>query len=57
MPRRRSVISALRSLLYTLARLLGDISAVRRGPEAMVKRLARRQAGRMTSRVLGKWFR
>jgi hypothetical protein len=57
MPRRRSAISALRSLLYTLARLLGDISAVRRGPEAMVKRLARQQAGKITDRWLGKLFR
>ena len=57
MPRRRSLISALRSWLYWWAKLLGDVSAVRKGPNAIVKRLARRQAGRMTSRVLGKWFR
>jgi hypothetical protein len=50
-------ISALRSLLYELAKLLGDVQAVRRGPEAMVKRVMRRQAGRMTARVLGRWFR
>jgi hypothetical protein len=52
MPKRRSTISAFRSFLYRLARLLGDVQAVRRGPGAMVKRLARRQAGRLTSRVL-----
>jgi hypothetical protein len=57
MPRRRSMISALRTLLYTLAKLLGDVQAVRRGPEAMVKRLARRQAGKITGRWLGRWFR
>jgi hypothetical protein len=57
MLRRRSLISALRSLLYGLARFLGDISAVRKGSNAIVKRLARRQAGRMTSRVLWRWFR
>lgn len=57
MPRSRSLISALRSFLYGLAKLLGDVQAVRRGPEAMVKRLARRQAGRMTSRMLWRWFR
>jgi hypothetical protein len=55
--RRRSTISAVRSFLYWLAKLLGDISAVRKGPNAIVKRLARRQAGRMTSRVLWRWFR
>jgi hypothetical protein len=56
-PRRRSAISALRSVLYGLAKLLGDVQAVRRGPDAMVKRLARRQAGKMTGRWLGKLFR
>jgi hypothetical protein len=41
-----------------ITRLTNQImSAVRRWPDAMVKRLARRQAGRMTSRVLWKWFR
>jgi hypothetical protein len=57
MPRRRAPISAIRAVLYTLARILGDASAVRKGPNAILKRLARRQAGRMTARVLGKWFR
>jgi hypothetical protein len=57
MPRWRSAISALRSILYGLAKLLGNMQAVRRGPEAMVKRLARRQAGRMTSRMPWRWFR
>ena len=57
MPRWRSVISVLRSFLYGLAKLLGNMQAVRRGPEAMVKRLAPRQAGRVTSRMLWRWFR
>jgi hypothetical protein len=57
MPRRRSAISVLRSFLYGLAKLLGNMQAVRRGPEAMVKRLAPRQAGRATSRMLWRWFR
>lgn len=57
MPRCRSLISALRSFLYGFAKLLGDVQAVRRGPEAMIKRLAQRQAGRMTSRMLWRWFR
>jgi hypothetical protein len=52
MPRRRSAISALRSFLYGLAKLSGNMQAVRRRPEAMVKRLAPRQAGRVTSRML-----
>jgi hypothetical protein len=41
MPKRRSLISAVRTLLYTAAKFLGDISAVRKGPNAIVKRLAR----------------
>jgi hypothetical protein len=57
MPRRRSLISALRGMLYGLAKLLGDVQVVRRGPEAVVKPPARRQAGRMTSRMLWRWFR
>jgi hypothetical protein len=56
MPRRRSTISALRSLLYGLARLVGDVQAVRRGPEAVGQRLMRRAAGNVTGRARGRWF-
>jgi hypothetical protein len=35
----------------------GDLQAIRRGPDAVAKRLARRAAGRMTGRMLGKLFR
>jgi len=45
----------MRSLLYFLARLLGDISAVRKG--RVGKRIGRRIAGRVTGRLLGKLFR
>lgn len=44
-----------RSLLYWLARLLGDVSAVRKG--RVGRRVARRAAGKVTGRVLGRWFR
>jgi hypothetical protein len=57
MARHRSSISALRSVLYALARFLGDVSAIQRGPDAMAKRLARRAAGKVTGRMLGKLFR
>jgi hypothetical protein len=50
-------IGKLRSWLYFAARFLGDVQAIRRGPEAVGKRLLRRQAGRITARMLGKWFR
>jgi hypothetical protein len=50
-------LNALRAVLYALARLLGDVNAGLKGPEAMAKRLARRQAGRVTGRWLGRLFR
>jgi hypothetical protein len=49
---RRSSISALRSFFYVLAKLWGDVSAASKSPEAMAKRLARRQAERITSRMV-----
>jgi len=45
----------MRSLLYFLARLLGDITAVRKG--RIGKRIGRKVAGRVTGRLLGKLFR
>jgi hypothetical protein len=57
MPRRRDPISTLRTWLYWLAKVLGDVQAVRRGPEAAGKRLMRRAAGKVTGRMLGRWFR
>jgi len=52
MARKRSTLSQMRRFLYNLARLLGDVQAVSRGPEAMAKRVARKAAGRAVSRVL-----
>lgn len=34
----------MRSLLYALARLLGDLSAVGKGPGSMARRYVRRRA-------------
>ena len=45
----------MRSLLYRLARFLGDVSAVRRG--RVVQRLERRAAGRLMGRLLGRLFK
>jgi hypothetical protein len=50
-------LSSLRRLLYALARFLGDVQAIRKGLDAMVKGLARRQAWRLSGRVLQKLFR
>lgn len=43
-------LNQLRSLLYTLARFLGDVQAVRR--HRVVRRWRRRALGRLASRLL-----
>lgn len=48
-------IGKTRSILYGLARFLGDMNAVKRG--TVGKRIARRTAGRVTGRMLGRLFR
>ena len=45
----------LRSLLYFIARLMGDINAVQKG--TVGRRVARRAAGKATGRTLGKLFK
>ena len=57
MSRRRNPISQFRSLLYALARLLGDFRAVEKGPTAILKRIGRRGAGKVTGRAIGRLFR
>ncbi|GFP21262.1 hypothetical protein HKBW3S43_01123 [Candidatus Hakubella thermalkaliphila] len=48
-------INKTRGFLYWLARLLGDVSAVKKG--TVGKRVARRLAGRATGKMLRKLFR
>lgn len=48
-------ISKTRGFLYRLARLLGDVSAVRKG--TIAKRIARRAAGKATGKALRRLFR
>ena len=48
-------INRTRGFLYWLARLLGDVNALRRGRPG--RRIARRAAGRATGRGLGRLFR
>lgn len=45
----------MRNLLYKLARLLGDANAVKKGKVG--QRVARRGAGKVTGKGLGKVFR
>lgn len=44
-----------RGFLYLLARILGDVNAVSKGKVG--KRIARRAAGKLTGRGLGKLFK
>lgn len=48
-------LNQTRSILYRVARLLGDFNAVKRG--RVGRRIARRAGGRQTSRALGRLFR
>lgn len=48
-------VSSFRSLLYRVARILGDHQAVRRG--RVGRRIGRRVAGRATGRALRRIFR
>ena len=48
-------INSTRSLLYEVARLLGDVNAVQKG--RVGKRLGHRLAGKVTGRGLSRLFR
>jgi len=49
------MINALRNILYFIARLLGDVNAVKKGKVG--KRIARRAAGKVTGKALWKIFK
>lgn len=53
--RRGWTIGFIRSCLYFVARILGDVQAVRKG--RIGRRIGRRIAGKITGRFLGRWFR
>jgi len=48
-------MATTRGILYTLARLMGDVSALKKGTAG--KRLGRRVVGKATGRWLGRLFR
>ncbi|WP_187442109.1 hypothetical protein [Sutcliffiella horikoshii] len=48
-------INKTRGFLYFLAKILGDVNAVKKGKVG--KRVARRTAGKATGRALGKLFK
>lgn len=45
----------MRAFLYWLAKLLGDVNAVKRGK--VKRRVARRAAGKVTGGFLRRWFK
>lgn len=47
----------LRAFLYALARYLGDVNAISRGPTATAKRIGRKAAWRVAARGLGRFLR
>ena len=50
-------ISKTRGILYQIAKLLGDVSAIISGsPKKMAKRVGRRTAGKETGRAMRKLF-
>jgi hypothetical protein len=51
-------ISKTRGVLYQIAKLLGDVSAITSGsPKKMAKRVGRRTAGKATGRAMRKLFK
>lgn len=48
-------ISRLRTILYTTAKVLGDMNAVLKG--RIAKRIIRRLSGKLAGRILGRLFR
>jgi hypothetical protein len=50
-------INTIRRVLYTLARFLGDVQAIRRGPKAILKRVVRKVVYRNVNKEIGKVLR
>ncbi len=55
MARKKDSISQARGVMYSLAKFLGDVNAVKKG--TVGKRLVRRTAGKATGKLLGKLFK
>ena len=51
----RRIAMSIRSLLYAIARLMGDVNAVQKG--RVGKRIGRRVAGRAVGKGMGRLFR
>lgn len=50
-------MSSFRSQPYRIARTMGNVNAVKRGPGASAKRIACRQATKRVNGAIGKMFR
>lgn len=51
------MLNTIRSFLYSLASLLGDVNAISRGPQAIAKRVARKAATAQSMKLLGRIFK
>lgn len=51
-------ISKIRTVLYTTAKILGDVQAISsKDPNKIKKRFGRRILGKITGRMMGKFFK
>lgn len=48
---------SLRSMLYRIARLMGDVRAIRRGPRAIARRAARKGLMRIAGRAINRMIK
>jgi hypothetical protein len=53
--KRRKMLNSIRSTLYFVARIMGDINAILKGRVA--RRIGRRAAGKLTGRALWRIFK
>lgn len=51
---KRNMLNEIRSVLYSSAKLLGDLNAIEKNK--VPRRITRRIAGKITGRILGKIF-
>lgn len=51
------MLNELRKALYAAARVTGDVNAIKKGPEAMIKRQARKVLYKQASKGINKLFK
>lgn len=53
MAKKGITVGKTRSVLYAAARILGDVQAVKKGPQAVAKRIVRKQAFKLFGKLFG----